>query len=71
MFRKKSGVLLLQNIIHLIFVCGILRSFGLILKCCQTLVAKSEQLQAFKMHLGLCDLMSNYMLAQSLVLILK
>ena len=28
----KKEVLLLQNIIHLIFICGILRSFGLILK---------------------------------------
>ena len=31
-FGKKSGVFLLQSIIHLIFICGILRSFGLILK---------------------------------------
>ena len=31
---------------------------------------KIEQLQAFKTRLGMCDIMSNYMLAQSLVLIL-
>ena len=79
-FGKKSGVFLLQSIIHLIFICGILRSFGLILKftwffnkvlsnaCCKK--RKIEQLQAFKMRLGMCDIMSNYMLAQSLVLIL-
>ena len=80
MFGKKSGVFLLQSIIHLIFICGILRSFGLILKftwffnkvlsnaCCKK--RKIEQLQAFKTRLGMCDIMSNYMLAQSLVLIL-
>ena len=33
--------------------------------------AKIEQLQTFKTRLGTCDIMSNYMLAQSLVLILK
>ena len=80
MFGKKSGVFLLQSVIHLIFICGILRSFGLILKftwffnkvlsnaCCKK--RKIEQLQAFKTRLGMCDIMSNYMLAQSLVLIL-
>ena len=81
MFGKKSGVFLLQSIIHLIFICGILRSFGLILKftwffnkvlsnaCCKK--RKIEQLQAFKTRLGMCDTMSNYMLAQSLVLTQK
>ena len=80
MFGKKSGVSLLQSIIHLIFICNILRSFGLILKftwffnkvlsnaCCKK--RKIEQLQAFKTRLGMCDIMSNYMLAQSLILIL-
>ena len=80
MFGKKSGVFLLQIIIHLIFICGIFRSFGLILKftwcfnevlsnaCCKK--RKIEQLQAFKTRLGMCDIMSNYMLTQSLVLIL-
>ena len=80
MFGKKSGVFLLQSIIHLIFICGILRSFGLILKftwffnkvlsnaCCKK--RKIEQLEAFKTRLGMSDIMSNYMLAQSLVLIL-
>ena len=36
--------------------------------CCKK--RKLEQLQAFKTRLGMCDIMSNYMLAQSLVLIL-
>ena len=37
---------LFQNIIHLIFICRILRSFGLILtKCCQTLVATSPEIK--------------------------
>ena len=46
---------LLQNIIHLIFICGTSRSFGLILKAhdfltkySQTLVAKSEKSRKFK-----------------------
>ena len=50
-----KGVFLLQNIIHLIFICGTFRSFGLILKShdfltkySQTLVAKSEKLSDFK-----------------------
>ena len=37
---------IIQNIIHLIFICHILRSFGLILtKCCQTLVATSPEIK--------------------------
>ena len=36
--------------------------------CCKK--RKIEQIQAFKTRLGICDIMSNYMLAQSLVLIL-
>ena len=81
MFGKKSWVFLLQSIIHLIFICNILRSFGLILKftwffnkvlsnaCCKK--RKIEQLQAFKTRLGMWEIISNYMLAQSLVLIWK
>ena len=37
--------------------------------CCKK--RKIEQLQAFKTRLGMGDIMSNYMLVQSLVLILK
>ena len=81
MFRKKSGMFLLQNVIHLIFICGTFRSFGLILKftwffnkvlsntCCKK--RKIERLQAFKTCLGMWEIMSNCMLAQSLVLIRK
>ena len=32
---------------------------------------KIEQPQAFKTRLGMCDIMSNYILAQSLVFVLK
>ena len=57
MFLKKSGMFLLQNVIHLMFICGTFRSFGLIekfkihdflTKHSQTLVAKSEKLSDFK-----------------------
>ena len=79
MFRKKLLVFFLQNIIYLIFICGILRSINFKIHmifnkvpsnaCCKK--RKIEQLQAFKTRLGMCDIMSNYMLAQSLVLKLK
>ena len=57
MFRKGSGVFLLQNIIHLIFICGFFRGFGLIFKILinfltkysQTLVLKSEKSSNFKL----------------------